>query len=115
MIQLSAAGKRFGHKLLFENADWLITPRDRVSLDAWENVAAGLYRAETLAVRGASGRIPALVYLARPSRLGRPKPGYIELVLAAAREWDLPQDYIGSLQAWACPLGADVRKIREFQ
>jgi ATP-binding cassette subfamily F protein 3 len=32
MIQLSAAGKRFGHKLLFENADWLITPHDRVGL-----------------------------------------------------------------------------------
>src|ERR1039458_8694935 len=32
MIQLSAAGKRFGHKLLFENTDWLITPRDRVGL-----------------------------------------------------------------------------------
>jgi len=32
MIQLSCAGKRFGHKLLFENADWLITPNDRVGL-----------------------------------------------------------------------------------
>jgi ATP-binding cassette subfamily F protein 3 len=32
MIQLSGAGKRFGHKLLFENADWLITPHDRVGL-----------------------------------------------------------------------------------
>src|SRR6266404_1683921 len=32
MIQLSAAGKRFGHKLLFENLDWLITPKDRVGL-----------------------------------------------------------------------------------
>jgi ATP-binding cassette subfamily F protein 3 len=32
MIQLSSAGKRFGHKLLFENADWLITPHDRVGL-----------------------------------------------------------------------------------
>jgi len=32
MIQLSAAGKSFGHKLLFENADWLIGPRDRVGL-----------------------------------------------------------------------------------
>jgi ATP-binding cassette subfamily F protein 3 len=32
MIQLSAAGKRFGHKLLFEDADWLITPHDRVGL-----------------------------------------------------------------------------------
>jgi ATP-binding cassette subfamily F protein 3 len=32
MIQLSGAGKRFGHKLLFDNTDWLITPRDRVGL-----------------------------------------------------------------------------------
>src|ERR1700716_3785890 len=32
MIQLSSAGKRFGHKLLFENADWLITSHDRVGL-----------------------------------------------------------------------------------
>ncbi len=32
MIQLSGARKRFGHKLLFENADWLITPRDRIGL-----------------------------------------------------------------------------------
>jgi ATP-binding cassette subfamily F protein 3 len=32
MIQLSAAGKRFGHKLLFEAVDWMITPNDRVGL-----------------------------------------------------------------------------------
>ena len=32
MIQLSGAGKRYGHKLLFEAANWLITARDRVGL-----------------------------------------------------------------------------------
>jgi len=32
MIQLTGAGKRFGHKLLFEGADWQINPRDRVGL-----------------------------------------------------------------------------------
>ncbi|HEY7338820.1 MAG TPA: ABC-F family ATP-binding cassette domain-containing protein [Bryobacteraceae bacterium] len=32
MIQLQNAGKRFGHKLLFENFDWLITPRERTGL-----------------------------------------------------------------------------------
>src|ERR1700675_1562411 len=32
MIQLSVAGKRYGHKLLFENADWLITPESRIGL-----------------------------------------------------------------------------------
>src|SRR5215469_12813784 len=32
MIQLSGAGKRFGHKLLFENVDWLITNHDHIGL-----------------------------------------------------------------------------------
>jgi ATP-binding cassette, subfamily F, member 3 len=32
MIQLNAAGKRYGHKLLFEGTDLLITHRDRVGL-----------------------------------------------------------------------------------
>src|SRR5438445_6712017 len=32
MIQLNSAGKRFGHKLLFDGADLLITSKDRVGL-----------------------------------------------------------------------------------
>src|SRR5258705_3838135 len=32
MLQLSGAGKRYGHKLLFQDLDWLITTRDRVGL-----------------------------------------------------------------------------------
>ena len=32
MIQLSAAGKHFGSKVLFEGLDWLLTPSDRVGL-----------------------------------------------------------------------------------
>jgi ATP-binding cassette, subfamily F, member 3 len=32
MIQLSNAGKRFGPKVLFQELDWLITPRDRMGL-----------------------------------------------------------------------------------
>jgi ATP-binding cassette, subfamily F, member 3 len=32
MIQLFNAGKRFGHKLLFEGLDWLITPQDRAAI-----------------------------------------------------------------------------------
>ena len=96
---------------------WRITPRDRVTLDAWENVGGGLYRAQTLAVRGADRRVPALVYFARSCGEGRPKPGYIELVVAAAREWDLPAAYMRLLQDWTPtrPLGADVRKIGEFR
>jgi len=32
MIQLSSAGKRFGPKLLFQELDWLITPRERAGI-----------------------------------------------------------------------------------
>jgi hypothetical protein len=93
---------------------WRLTPRDRVSLDAWENVSGGLYRSEMLAVQRAGCRNKALVYVARPKGEGRPKPGYVELVIAAAREWHLPERYVGTLQAWSPRPGADARKIGEF-
>lgn len=95
---------------------WRITPRDRVTLDAWENVAAGLYRAEMVPVRHAGELMPALVYFARPRGEGRPKPGYIELVLAAAREWRLPGPYIRALEAWTVqhPLGSGHRKLGDI-
>jgi ATP-binding cassette subfamily F protein 3 len=32
MVQLTGAGKRFGHKLLFEQLNWLITPKERTGL-----------------------------------------------------------------------------------
>jgi hypothetical protein len=94
---------------------WRITPRDRVLLDAWENVEAGLYRAGVVPVRRKRCMAPALVYFARPNGEGRPKPGYMELVIAAAQEWELPEAYIRSLQGYLAmrPRGADARKIGE--
>ncbi|MGB7761206.1 MAG: ABC-F family ATP-binding cassette domain-containing protein [Bryobacteraceae bacterium] len=32
MIQLSGAGKRYGPKILFENAGWLVTPKERTGI-----------------------------------------------------------------------------------
>jgi cation transport regulator ChaC len=97
---------------------WRLTPRDRVTLDAWENIAGGLYRAETVPVRCDGRQRPALVYIARPRPRprGKPKPGYMEIVVKAARELELPADYIASLQEWlpTRPLGAGHRKLGEF-
>jgi AIG2-like family len=96
---------------------WRITSRDRVMLDAWENVGGGLYRAEIVPVRRKRCHVPALVYFARPKGEGRPKPGYIELIVAAAREWDLPAAHIRALESFAStqPVGSDARKIGEFR
>jgi hypothetical protein len=101
---------------MVRGALWRLTPRDRVSLDAWENIAGGLYSAKILPVLAAGRRVPVLVYLARPRGPGRPRAGYMELVLEAAHEWRLPADYITSLQRWlpAQPLGAGGRNLRAF-
>jgi AIG2-like family len=95
---------------------WRLTARDRVGLDAWEGIAGGLYRAETLPVQQAGRRQTALIYLARPGGIGRAKSGYMELVVAAAREWELPSEYVASLQQWlaARSAGAGARKLGEF-
>jgi hypothetical protein len=95
---------------------WRLTPRDRVTLDVWESVARGHYRAVTLPVLHAGCRRPALVYVARPRPIGRPRAGYMELVVAAARAWNLPADYIAALQLWLArePRGAGHRSLKEF-
>ena len=79
---------------------WRLTPRDLVTLAAWENIAGGLYRAQRLPVRHAGRQSLALIYFARPSPLGRAKIGYMELVIAAALEWRLPKLYIDALRGW---------------
>jgi ATP-binding cassette, subfamily F, member 3 len=70
MIQLSGAGKRFGHKLLFENVDWLITAQDSIGLvgangtgkSTVMKILAGLdtfdYGALTLAKGTSAGYLP---------------------------------------------------------
>jgi hypothetical protein len=96
---------------------WRLTPRDRVTLDLWESVASGQYRAEMLPLKlSDASRALSLVYVARPRATGRPKAGYMELVLAAAQTWKLPPAYITSLQRWmpAQPRGAGSRKLKEF-
>lgn len=95
---------------------WRLTPRDCVTLAAWESLARGLYRAETLPVSEAGRRRMALVYIARWRAVGRAKPGYLELVIAAALEWQLPDAYIASLRRWLPrrPGRAGSHKLKEF-
>jgi hypothetical protein len=92
---------------------WRLTPHDRVTLDIWEGIASGKYRAATMPVRQGGYLRPALVYLGRSSETGRPKPGYMELVLAAARAWSLPHCYLAWLQRWvpARPLDNGTRRL----
>jgi gamma-glutamylcyclotransferase (GGCT)/AIG2-like uncharacterized protein YtfP len=95
---------------------WRLNRDDRTTLDAWENVADGLYRAETMSVMHAGDLHRALVYIARSGEPGEPRPGYIELVIAAALEWQLPDGYIETLRRWQPRQpAAGPRKLGEFE
>jgi gamma-glutamylcyclotransferase (GGCT)/AIG2-like uncharacterized protein YtfP len=76
---------------------WRLTPRDLAALDAYEQRA---YLRRIVPVRHRAARRPALVYLAPERGGGRARPGYQELVVASAREWQLPEDYIAGIARW---------------
>lgn len=78
---------------------WRLSPRDLAALNAYESLDSGLYVRRVLPVLVGARRQPALVYVA-PRRAGRARPGYQELVVAAAREWDLPAGYVAALARW---------------
>ena len=95
---------------------WRLTARDRVTLDLWENIAAGLYRPEMLPVIVAGKRRRALVYVARARPRGVPRPGYMEIVMAAARECGIAGRLCRFPAAMAAqqPLRAGHRSLGEF-
>jgi hypothetical protein len=80
---------------------WRLTPRDVAAVDAYENVAAGLYDRRHLPVQRGARQEKALVYVGRRRGRGTPRAGYIALVVGAARDWDLPERYIRSLERWS--------------
>jgi Gamma-glutamyl cyclotransferase, AIG2-like len=77
---------------------WRLTPRDVVALHAYELLHKGLYEVRRLPVRVGARRLPAMVYLLRRRQPGKPKPGYVEMIAAAARDWQLPEPYIRAVE-----------------
>jgi gamma-glutamylcyclotransferase (GGCT)/AIG2-like uncharacterized protein YtfP len=80
---------------------WRLGPRDLAALDAYEAVDAGLYRRRVLPVLADGRQTSAQVYVGRSSTPGRPRPGHLPLVIAAAQSWNLPAAYLDELQRWA--------------
>lgn len=91
---------------------WRITPRDRAALNVYEQVENGLYLIRTASVRAGNGNIAAMLYILRHKALGRPRPGYIDRIAAAARSWDFPDGYIREIERWSM-MGRVARRTRE--
>jgi len=80
---------------------WRLTPRDLAALHAYELLHQGLYDVRQLPVRFGGKRVRAMIYLLRRKAPGKPKPGYVEMIAAAARGWRLPERYIRSVERWS--------------
>jgi len=80
---------------------WKLTPRDIAALHAYELLHQGLYDVRYLPVRVHGKRVRAMTYLLRRRGAGRPKPGYVEMIAAAARAWKLPERYVRSVERWS--------------
>jgi hypothetical protein len=80
---------------------WRLAPRDLAALNAYESLDSGLYGRSWLTVRRDGKAERAMVYLGRSRAQGRPRPGYVAGVVAAARDWRLPACYIAELARWA--------------
>jgi gamma-glutamylcyclotransferase (GGCT)/AIG2-like uncharacterized protein YtfP len=91
---------------------WSITSACERALDAFEEIASGLYRRETIAVAGEA----ALVYLAVDAAPGRPRAGYLEPIIAATAARRFPATYTEALRGWlargpaACQSGPQPRQ-----
>ena len=76
---------------------WRLTPRDVAALHAYELLHVGLYDVRHLPVRAGARLLSAMIYLLRRWAPGRPRPGYIEMIAACARSWNLPDRYVRSI------------------
>jgi hypothetical protein len=82
---------------------WQLTPEDEAALDRFEGVPEGLYYKSTLAVAGADGEHPAMLYRASDPAPGSPVPGYLERIVEVAESLGFPPDYIEELRALLPP------------
>jgi gamma-glutamylcyclotransferase (GGCT)/AIG2-like uncharacterized protein YtfP len=76
---------------------WRIVLGDLDALDRYEDVAGGLYRRCMLPVQHRDEQRSAVIYLGQSHAPGRARPEYCELVLRAARDWELPAPYFAKL------------------
>lgn len=76
---------------------WNCSLGDIRSLDTFEDIASGLYVKISQPVIVPGGTRRALIYVGRSGAIGKPKPGYLETVIASAKHWALPEAYIAGL------------------
>jgi AIG2-like family len=90
---------------------WRLTPRDIAALHAYELLHRGLYIVQYLPLRHGTRRVRAMTYILRRHVPGIPRPGYVEMIAAAARGWKLPEAYVRSVERWSASRWTGARQI----
>jgi gamma-glutamylcyclotransferase (GGCT)/AIG2-like uncharacterized protein YtfP len=79
---------------------WDLALADLRPLDRFEGIDRGLYAKINQPVITEQGAKRALVYVAANGEPGRPRPGYLEGILAAAHAHGFPKPYLDALARW---------------
>jgi gamma-glutamylcyclotransferase (GGCT)/AIG2-like uncharacterized protein YtfP len=80
---------------------WDVALADVAALDRFEGVHEGLYIKRLQSVVAQTGAKRALIYLGANSGPGILRADYLEGVIAAARNWRLPEEAIAALASFA--------------
>jgi len=80
---------------------WRLGRGEEAVLDRYEEVEAGLYRRARLAVECGGRSVAALVYVAAAIKPGRARAAYLAAIIASARAFAFPPDYVAALEAIA--------------
>jgi hypothetical protein len=80
---------------------WDLSLADVAALDRYESLHTKLYAKAVQPVLTAQGPRRAMLYVATRHHPGQPKTGYMEDVVASARDAGLPDAYLAELAAWA--------------
>jgi len=94
---------------------WDCSLGDIRTLDKFEDLASGLYVKINQPVIVPGGAKRALIYIGRSGEIGRPKPGYMETVLASAKHWELPEAYIIGLTRFLNKPMSDFKGLSEHE
>ena len=90
---------------------WDCSLGDMRILDKFEELASGLYVKIGQPVIVPGGARRALIYIGRSGDPGRPRPGYMEAVVAGAKHFGLPEAYIAGLNRFLTRPSLDPKNV----
>jgi AIG2-like family len=88
---------------------WDLALSDVTSLDRHEGLGEGLYTKTLQSVATQNGARRALIYFGANAGPGIARPDYLEIVVAAARRWRLPEVTLAALARFKSERNAIIR------